>query len=99
MPVAPFSMDMTKDKMTHEYFMKKALGLAKKAFAQGEFPVGCILVYENTIVATGQRTHSVGPTLNEIDHAEIRGGSRCQTWLLQPQHPAGRTGHRLHQTL
>ena len=57
--------------MNDDYFMRKALDLATQALGKGEFPVGCILVYADTIVATGQRTHSMGQTPNEIDHAEI----------------------------
>ena len=57
--------------MNDEYFMGKALELAEQALELGEFPVGCILVYENRIVATGRRTHSTSDALNELDHAEI----------------------------
>ena len=57
--------------MNDEYFMKKALDLAKQALLHGEFPVGCILVFEDKIVAAGRRTHSTGQNPNEIDHAEI----------------------------
>jgi tRNA(adenine34) deaminase len=57
--------------MNDAYYMKKALDLAGQALARGEFPVGCVLVYENEIVASGQRTHSTGSAPNETDHAEI----------------------------
>jgi len=57
--------------MDYEYFMKKALKQAAKAMAAGEFPVGCVLVYQDKILATGARRGSIGDDRNEIDHAEI----------------------------
>jgi len=57
--------------MDYEYFMKKALDLAKKALDAGEFPVGCVLVHQNRILATGARKGTMGNFPNEIDHAEM----------------------------
>ena len=57
--------------MDYEYFMKKALDQAGKALDDGEFPVGCVLVHQNRILATGARKGTVGNFPNEIDHAEI----------------------------
>jgi tRNA(adenine34) deaminase len=57
--------------MDYKYFMGKALEQAKKAFDAGEFPVGCVIVYRDTIVATGSRKGTLGKFPNEIDHAEI----------------------------
>jgi len=57
--------------MNYNYFMEKALDLAKKALSAGEFPVGCVMVYEDKILVTGSRTGTAGKSINEIDHAEI----------------------------
>ncbi len=57
--------------MDYEYFMKKALDQARKALDAGEFPVGCVLVHQNRILATGARKGSMGDFPNEIDHAEM----------------------------
>ena len=57
--------------MDYEHFMGKALEQAKKAFDAGEFPVGCVIVYRDTIVATGFRKGTSGKFPNEIEHAEI----------------------------
>ena len=54
----------------HNRFMKKALELAQAALEAGEFPVGCVMVAADQIVASGQRTNSQGQ-VNEIDHAEM----------------------------
>jgi len=57
--------------MNHEHFMNEALGLAGIALKEGEFPVGCVLVYKNQILATGVRKGTAGGFANEVDHAEI----------------------------
>jgi tRNA(adenine34) deaminase len=57
--------------MDYEHYMRKALDLAREALSAGEFPVGCVLVYQDRILATGSRTGSSGDFPNEIDHAEI----------------------------
>ncbi|MEJ2657981.1 MAG: nucleoside deaminase [Desulfobacterales bacterium] len=57
--------------MDYEYFMKKALEQAQKALDDGEFPVGCVLVHQNRILASGARKGTAGNFPNEIDHAEM----------------------------
>lgn len=57
--------------MDYEYFMRKALELAKRAFAEGEFPVGCVITYQAKVIATGSRKNTKGDFKNEIDHAEM----------------------------
>jgi tRNA(adenine34) deaminase len=55
---------------THEYFMLLALAEAERALNAGEFPVGCVIVDRDRVVATGRRINSAGVP-NELDHAEI----------------------------
>ncbi len=57
--------------MDYQYFMKKALNQAEKALSAGEFPVGCVVVYEDKILVEAHRTGSIKNSVNEIDHAEI----------------------------
>lgn len=54
----------------HEKFMEVALQQARFALAAGDFPVGCVFVYQDEIVATGRRYNSHGQ-VNETDHAEM----------------------------
>ena len=54
----------------HEYFMEQALREARSAFEAGEFPVGCVVVYRDKVVACGRRKNSHGQ-VNELDHAEM----------------------------
>ncbi len=56
--------------MDYKYFMEKALDEAKKSLNAGEFPVGCVIVHNNTVIASGQRI-STKSSVNELDHAEI----------------------------
>jgi tRNA(adenine34) deaminase len=55
----------------HEHFMKQALLEARHALAENEFPVGCVLVCDNEVVAKGRRLNTRAQTRNELDHAEI----------------------------
>ena len=57
--------------MNHERFMEKALEGARRALAMGEFPVGCVMVYEDEILVTGGRRRSAPEGQNELDHAEM----------------------------
>ncbi len=54
-----------------KYFMQQALNQAQLALDGGEFPVGCVLVKENTLLQSGRRHNSEGMMSNEIDHAEM----------------------------
>jgi tRNA(adenine34) deaminase len=74
--------------MDYEYFMGKALAQAELALAAGEFPVGCVLVYRNTILKTGVREGTRGKGLNEIDHAEmvaLRRLTECENQIVHSQ--------------
>lgn len=57
--------------MNYELFMRQALAQAELALASGEFPVGCVLVYQDEILTTGTRQGTTDEGHNEIDHAEI----------------------------
>lgn len=57
--------------MNHAFFMKEALTEAKQAFDLGEFPVGCVIVHDGKIIASGSRQGTAGHLVSETDHAEI----------------------------
>ena len=50
-------------------FMDEALVLARQAFAQGEVPVGCVIVRKGQIVGRGCNRRETGKTA--LGHAEI----------------------------
>lgn len=57
--------------MGHERFMRKAMEEARQALNNGDFPVGCVLAYEEKILVTGSRRGTGQATSNEFDHAEM----------------------------
>lgn len=57
--------------MDYEYFMQKALDQAQKALESGEFPVGCVAVYQGRILVSAFRKGTDGEFSNEVDHAEM----------------------------
>ncbi len=53
-----------------EFYMKKALEEARRAFAQGEIPVGAVVVCGGRILA---RAHNLTETLTDVTaHAEMQ---------------------------
>jgi tRNA(adenine34) deaminase len=57
--------------MPHEYYMHLALSLARQALDADEFPVGCVVVHEGSVIARGQRVNTKQTVASEIDHAEM----------------------------
>ena len=56
--------------MTDEYYMKQALQEARQAAAEGEIPVGALIVCKDHILA---RTHNLTETLHDVTaHAEMQ---------------------------
>ncbi len=56
---------MTKD----EKYMKEAIKQAKKAAAVGDVPIGCVIVYEDKIIAKGYNKRNAKKTT--LAHAEL----------------------------
>ncbi len=54
---------------TDERYMKEALKQAKKAYALDETPIGCVIVYEDRIIARGYNRRNTDH--NTLAHAEI----------------------------
>jgi tRNA(adenine34) deaminase len=52
-----------------EKYMRAALLQAKKASAIGEVPIGCVIVYEDKIIARGYNRRTIDQ--NVLSHAEI----------------------------
>ena len=55
--------------MTDEFFMRRAIDLAKLAAAEGETPVGAVVVRRGEIVGEGRNRRELGK--NALYHAEI----------------------------
>ncbi len=55
--------------MNHDTYMLMALDLAREAAAEGEVPVGCVIVRGETVVGRGRNRRETGK--NALAHAEI----------------------------
>lgn len=65
--------------------MKEAIRQAKKAYAIGEVPIGCVIVYQDRIIARGYNRRTTDK--NTIAHAETiairRAGKKMNDWRLE----------------
>ena len=61
--------ERTVNRRQDEKFMREALRQAKKAYALGESPIGCVIVRDDTIVARGYNRRTVDR--NTLAHAEV----------------------------
>ena len=69
----------------HIKYMKEALKQAKKAYALGEVPIGCVIVYGDKIIARGYNRRNTDK--NTLAHAEItainRASKKIGDWRLE----------------
>ena len=65
--------------------MKAAIAQAKKAYALGEVPIGCVIVYEDKIIGRGYNRRNTDKT--PLAHAEItaikKAGKFMNDWRLE----------------
>lgn len=66
-------------------YMRAALGEAKKAYAIGEVPIGCVIVHEGKIIARGyNRRNTDKSTLSHAELTAIKKASRkIGDWRLE----------------
>lgn len=69
----------------HEKYMKEAVKQAKKAYALGEVPIGCVIVYQDKIIGRGyNRRNTDKSTLSHAEITAIRKASRnIGDWRLE----------------
>ena len=71
--------------MDHEFFMREALRLAREAIADGDVPVGCVIVRDGEIVGRGRNRREADGDANA--HAEVEAirdaCARLGSWRLQ----------------
>ena len=72
---------MTQD----EKYMREAIRQAKKAYALGEVPVGCVIVYQDKIIGRGYNRRNTDK--NTLAHAEItainKASKKLKDWRLE----------------
>lgn len=68
-----------------EKYMKEALKQAKKAYALGEVPIGCVIVHDGKIIGRGYNRRNTDK--NTLAHAEITAINRASKvigdWRLE----------------
>jgi len=57
--------------MEHEFYMQRALALARKAFEMGEVPVGAVIVRRNTREIVGEGYNQRETAKHALAHAEL----------------------------
>ena len=75
-----------KEKLTdQERFMKEAIRQAKKARALEEVPIGCVIVYQDKIIARGYNRRTIDK--NTLAHAELqairKASKKMEDWRLE----------------
>lgn len=70
---------------THEKYMKEAMKQAKKAYTLGEVPIGCVIVYQDSIIGRGYNRRNTDK--NTLAHAEItaihKASKKMGDWRLE----------------
>ena len=68
-----------------EKYMKEAIKQAKKAYALGEVPIGCVIVYQDKIIGRGYNRRTIDK--NTIAHAETiaikKASKKMDDWRLE----------------
>ncbi|NLL78016.1 MAG: tRNA adenosine(34) deaminase TadA [Clostridiales bacterium] len=69
----------------HEKYMKEALKQARKAYALGEVPIGCVIVHNNKVIGRGYNRRNTDKTA--LAHAEItaikKASKKMGDWRLE----------------
>ena len=72
-------------KTIQEKYMKEALKQARKAYALGEVPIGCVIVHEGQIIGRGYNRRNTDK--NTLAHAEItainKASRKIGDWRLE----------------
>ncbi|MDO4554305.1 MAG: tRNA adenosine(34) deaminase TadA [Lachnospiraceae bacterium] len=70
---------------TDEKYMKEAIKQAKKAAAAGDVPIGCVIVFEDRIIARGYNKRNANKTT--LAHAELlaiaKASKKLGDWRLE----------------
>lgn len=68
-----------------EKYMREAIKQAKKAYALGEVPIGCVIVYEDKIIGRGYNRRIIDK--NTLAHAEMmaikKASKKMDDWRLE----------------
>ena len=66
-------------KNIQEKYMREALKQAKKAYALGEVPIGCVIVHQGKIIGRGYNRRNTDK--NTLSHAEITAINKASKYI------------------
>lgn len=66
-------------KNIQEKYMREALKQAKKAYALGEVPIGCVIVHQDRIIGRGYNRRNTDK--NTLSHAEITAINKASKYI------------------
>ena len=73
------------DRKMYEAYMAKAIKLAKKAYVQGDVPIGCVIVKDDKVIARGYNKRNLKKTT--LAHAELlaieQASKKLGDWRLE----------------
>lgn len=73
------------DQKTDEKYMKEAIRQARKAYAIGEVPIGCVIVWKDKIIGRGYNRRTIDK--NTLAHAELiairKASKKMNDWRLE----------------
>ncbi|MBP3326066.1 MAG: tRNA adenosine(34) deaminase TadA [Coprococcus sp.] len=76
---------MDKNDIQHEKFMDAAIKLARKAYENGDVPIGCVIVKDGKIIARGYNKRNLKKTT--LAHAELlaieQASKKLADWRLE----------------
>ncbi len=76
---------MDKNDIQHEKFMDAAIKLARKAYENGDVPIGCVIVKDRKIIARGYNKRNLKKTT--LAHAELlaieQASRKLADWRLE----------------
>lgn len=76
---------MDKNDIQHEKFMDVAIKLARKAYENGDVPIGCVIVKDGKIIARGYNKRNLKKTT--LAHAELlaieQASKKLADWRLE----------------
>lgn len=76
---------MDKNDIQHEKFMDAAIKLARKAYENGDVPIGCVIVKDGKIIARGYNKRNLKKTT--LAHAELlaieQASRKLADWRLE----------------
>ena len=78
-----------------EKYMKAAIREAKKAWALGEVPIGCVIVYEDKIIGRGYNRRMVDHSA--LAHAEIAAVKKACKRMGDRAGADSKSLHRFHE--